>query len=259
MAIVKKSPCLCPEMPLSSWRPAPSQRLMPSVTVQLGPQHPSLSLHPGGIGEGVSCAGLRTEPQTPRSPALLPGVPVVRGLRRVLVRRVCLHRGLLLCAGPGQRDQHRCVLVPAHRRLLRVSFLRLPKRSGRREACGSRAGAFLPPCPEIGISVTSCCPTKLPRAGWWSKTATILFDLLLGHSLISALRGPTLQQGKPGFLLAAETPARRKGCCQPPEALQEVGPPPSLSLLLVKASHRPRYRDRKRDVPSAFFFFSLFF
>nr|XP_025845313.1 transmembrane protein 161A isoform X3 [Vulpes vulpes] len=51
-------------------------------------------------------------------PALLPGVPVVRGLRRVLGRRVRLHRGLLLRAGPGQGDQHRRVLVPAHHRLL---------------------------------------------------------------------------------------------------------------------------------------------
>lgn len=52
MAIAKKSPCLCPETPLSSWRPVPSQQLMPSVTAQLGPQRRSLSLHPGGMGEG---------------------------------------------------------------------------------------------------------------------------------------------------------------------------------------------------------------
>ena len=78
-------------------------------------------------------AKLGAEWRALRSPALLPGVPVVCGLRRVFRGRVPLHGGLLLRAGPSQGDQHRRILVSAHCRFLYVSFLQV----GEVEAPGS--------------------------------------------------------------------------------------------------------------------------
>lgn len=224
-AMVKRSPCLCPEMLLSGWRPAPSQQLMPLVTAQLCPQLPSLSPHPGGPGWGGSAAGPRAELRAPRSPALLPGVPVVRGLRGVLGWRVCLHRGLLLRAGPGQGDQHRRVLVLAHCGLLHVSFLGLPSGSGRREAGGSWTRAFLSflsLLPLVGLLVIAV-PHNFPTLGPMKQSLFYLLSSWAGAQLgrlISRLRGPTFQQAKPSFLVVAETPAGEMGCYRPPE------PPP---------------------------------
>ena len=101
-------------------------------------------------GEHPGRAKLGAQLHAPRSPALLPGVPVVCGLRSVLGWRVPLHRGLLLCAGPGQGDQHRCVLVPAHHRLLYVSFLLAPQ-VGKVEACGSWTPGSLSPQKLSGV------------------------------------------------------------------------------------------------------------
>lgn len=50
MATVKRSPCMCPEMPLSSWRPAPSRLWMPSVTAQWVPSSPRSACTLAGWG-----------------------------------------------------------------------------------------------------------------------------------------------------------------------------------------------------------------
>lgn len=76
--------------------------------------------HPGRLW--VPQAWSRLLSSCSRSPALLSGIPVVRGLRCVRRWGVSLHGGLLFRAGPGPGDQHRCVLVPAHPGLLSVSL-----------------------------------------------------------------------------------------------------------------------------------------
>lgn len=50
MAIVKRSLCVCPEMPLSSWRPAPSRLWMPLVTAHWVPSSPHLACTLAGWG-----------------------------------------------------------------------------------------------------------------------------------------------------------------------------------------------------------------
>lgn len=145
----------------------------------VGPQHPSLCQHPGrvgGLGETLGGQGwgkaLGGSPlnRVFCSPALLPGIPVVRGLCCVLGRRVPLHRGLLLCSGPGKGDQHCCVLVSAYRCLLHVSFQLWV---GRREACGNLTEASCPP--YIGSWLWTAMTQTSPHLGGGKQS---LFALL---------------------------------------------------------------------------------
>lgn len=57
MAIVRRSHYLCLVTPLSSWRPVPSQPLMPSVTAG-SPAPLALGSHLGGVGGGSILDGL---------------------------------------------------------------------------------------------------------------------------------------------------------------------------------------------------------
>lgn len=245
MATVKRL-CLSPAMPLSSWRPAPSRPWMPSVTVPWVPSTPHFAhTLAGWVGGGRPWAGrVGRRPweaarlnRVSRSPALLPGIPVVRGLRRVLGRRVPLHRGLLLCPGPGKGDQHRCVLVSAHRCLLHVSFQLWV---GRREACGTLTEASC--LPYIGSWLWTAVTQTSPQLGGGKQSLLSPGPGSAGAS--SLLPGVRLLAGWARFPRCSRRKAARKmGCCRP-QACTPHPCPPFQSKQVTRPAQRRGLRGR---------------
>lgn len=163
-------------------------------------------------------AGWEAELHTPPSSAFLLGVPMVCGLCCVLGRHVPLHRGLLLCGGSSEGNQHRCVLVSAHCCLLHVSFLLDP--------CAEEVGgrwdpdSSFPDCPKLVHRLSAAVLQTSPEF----KTSTIVFMAGLSWAT-SSPSGPAFQQAGPSFLITAGVLARKRGCCRPPETLPNSAHP----------------------------------
>lgn len=117
----------------------------PQSTHPMHPPHYSRSRPLGHAWVPTGPPGRGDVSPCPPSAAVFPGVPVVCGLRRLLHRRVRLHRGLLLPGGPPEGDEHRGAVVPADGRLLRVSSCR--------------------GCPAVGASSPSPPRSVLPLGG----------------------------------------------------------------------------------------------